>query len=316
MSHYMQHINIKVKIALIITIILWSSAFISIRIGLEAYTPGPLALLRYLVASLCMLFFYLRLKKRSTLTFLDYGRAITCGILGFGVYNVALNMGEVTTNAAISSFIISQVPLITVLCASYFLKEKLSLTNKLGLLISFIGICVILSSQYSGATFNYGLIDVIIATLAMSLYNILQKPLLQRMSAIEFTSIAMWSGTAMMLIFTPDLMHEIQQAPIWITINVIYMGIFPAAIAYFLWSYALSKVPTCYAAFYFYCIPLITTMMSIALLGETLSTIGFLGGLIALFGVVIAQRKNKTEKEQKSQTPLTTTQVSMAKEPS
>ncbi|PRP61253.1 transporter, partial [Bacillus halotolerans] len=73
---------------------------------------------------------------------------------------------------------------------------------------------------------------------------------------------------------------------------------------------------TCYAAFYFYCIPLITTMMSIALLGETLSTIGFLGGLIALFGVVVAQRKNKTEKEQKSQTTLTTTQVSMAKEPS
>ncbi|WP_235603278.1 DMT family transporter [Piscirickettsia litoralis] len=234
-------------------------------------------------------------KKRSQLSLFDYGRAIICGILGFGVYNIALNMGEVTTNAAISSFIISQVPLLTILCASYFLKEKLSGANKLGLLISFIGICLILSSQYSGAAFNYGLIDVIIATVAMSLYNILQKPLLKRMSPMEFTSVAMWSGTAMMLIFTPDLIHEVQHAPLWITLNVIYMGIFPAAIAYFLWSYALSKVPTCYAAFYFYCIPLVTTFMSITLLGETLSAIGFLGGLVALLGVVIAQHKKKQQ---------------------
>ena len=98
--------SLKLCLSLYFTIILWASAFVGIRIAVKNYTPGALALFRYMVASvvICPIFlkyrskgYRLRLKEILTL--------LLVGVLGFGVYNVAINYGEITTSAAVSSFI-------------------------------------------------------------------------------------------------------------------------------------------------------------------------------------------------------------------
>lgn len=50
--------SFKVVFIVIIAIVLWASAFIGIRIGLADYSPGALALLRFMIASLCLLIIY------------------------------------------------------------------------------------------------------------------------------------------------------------------------------------------------------------------------------------------------------------------
>ena len=51
--------NAKAGINLTFCVVLWASAFVGIRIGLKGYSPGSLALLRYLIASASMIFIYL-----------------------------------------------------------------------------------------------------------------------------------------------------------------------------------------------------------------------------------------------------------------
>ena len=84
----------KTKLAVITSILLWASAFVGIRVGLQDYSPEALALLRFIVASICMSIVYFRLPKRSETQLIDVIKMMGLGFIGIGVYNIALNYGE------------------------------------------------------------------------------------------------------------------------------------------------------------------------------------------------------------------------------
>src|SRR5688572_4836136 len=88
--------SVKTKIALGVAIVLWSSAFVGIRAGLEGYSPGSLALFRFLIASICMFFIYWRLPTREKFHTKDFCLLVLFGAFGIGCYNVFLNYGEVS----------------------------------------------------------------------------------------------------------------------------------------------------------------------------------------------------------------------------
>jgi len=279
-------------IALVTVIFFWASAFVGIRAGLTGYSPGALALLRYGVASVCMIPLFLT-TKRHTFNLKDFGQFVLIGVLGFSIYNVALNYGEMTVTAGIASFIISLIPILITLFAVVFLKEKFTKLAWIGVLVSFIGIVIIAIGESDQATFDYGVLYTLIATIASALYVIIQKPLLKRFSAIEVTSYAIWTGTFCMLIYLPQLWQQLPHANITATVAAIYMGIFPAAIAYLLWSFVLTHMPASRAASFLYFLPVVTIILGWLLLGETPSLIAIAGGFIALLGTAIVNKWRK-----------------------
>ncbi len=94
----------------------------------------------------------------------------------------------------------------------------------------------------------------------------------------------------MLMIFSPALWREIQVAKPDATAAVIYMGIFPAALAYVAWSYVLSFLSASNAAMYLYALPLVSTLMGLILLGEQPSIRSLSGGVLALAGALYATR--------------------------
>ncbi len=68
-----------------------------------------------------------------------------------------------------------------------------------------------------------------------------------------------------------------------------------SALAYFLWNYALNTVEASLAAPFINLIPIIGLILSI-LVGESVSVIQILGGLIAIIGIVITQNINPFSK--------------------
>jgi drug/metabolite transporter (DMT)-like permease len=105
-----------VSAALAVTTIFWASAFAGIRVGLEAYGPGQVALMRFLVASVVLAAYAaitrMRLPERR-----DLPAVFLAGFLAFTVYHVALNYGEVTVSAGAASILINTAPLFTALLA-------------------------------------------------------------------------------------------------------------------------------------------------------------------------------------------------------
>src|SRR3990167_5625961 len=126
-------ISFKTKVALFLTVLFWASAFVGIKAGLQSYSPGGLALLRFLAASLCMFFIYIRQPIRQTIPLRDVLQILFCGIIGVGFYHIGLNYGEMAVSSGIASFIISLSPLITIILAVIFLNEKINFFGILGM---------------------------------------------------------------------------------------------------------------------------------------------------------------------------------------
>ncbi len=219
-------------------LIFWASAFVAIRYSLAGYHPGSLALLRYLIASLVIFLFYKsRWVKIAPIQLRDVPMIILVGIFGFGLYNILLNYSELTVTASVASFIVAQMPILTTLLALFFLGESSRPAIWIGMIFSIIGTLLIATSNPHGApVYQAGILLAIGATISATLYNVLQKPLLKNYHPIQLTCYAIWSGTILLLIYTPQLVHDVQHASINLTLVVIYLGIFPATLGYLIWT--------------------------------------------------------------------------------
>lgn len=278
-------VSLGIQLCLWVTVILWSSSLVAIRIGLRGYSPGGLAVLRYLVASACLAILYWRIPKRHKPTWRELLYIFFIGALGIGVYNVAINYGEVVIPAGIAGFIIGLMPVFTMVLAFFILKERVPGKCWLGVLISLIGLLLIAYSERSGLKYDLGLLYILLAAMLGSYYVVGQKQLFHRFHPLELVILTIWSGTLVMLFFLPHMIRELPKAPWESTAAAIYLGIFPAALAYALWNYALSKASG-RASGYLYAMPLIATVLGMIILKEYPQPIELTGGLITLLGAI------------------------------
>ncbi len=269
------------------TIFLWATAFVGIRYTADVFSGGALALLRYLVASLVMLIIYCYHPNKVKPKMLDLAIFIGIGILGFTIYNVTLNYGERTVSAALAGFIIGQMPVIITLIAIIFFKERIRCLGIIGFMISIIGLFLIMVATKKQNEFDKGIIYIFIATLSGSCYNIMQKPLAKKFHPIEIVTYAMWGGTLILLIYTPNLMHEIVIAPLSKVLTVVYLGIFPGAIAYLFWSFAITRLPMTRVSSSLYLCPFMTLILGWFLLHEIPPRLALSGVIISVMGAYI-----------------------------
>lgn len=105
--------------------------------------------------------------------------------------------------------------------------------------LSFAGVGLIASGEGEGIRLVPEAVIILVAAFAWGVYIVIQKHFLERYSALEFTSFSVWSGTLLLLPFGSGLLHTIRTTTLKGALAVLYLGVFPAAIASFAWAYAL-----------------------------------------------------------------------------
>lgn len=286
------HFDIRTLIAVFTALFFWASSFAGIRAGLTAYSPGEIALLRYLVASGALLvygiFTQMRLPRIRHLPIM-----VLLGLLGVAGYHVALNYGELTVKAGSASLLIATAPIFSALLAMTFLRERLKLWGWLGISISFAGAALISLGEGGGLEFEPGTLLILLAAFLVSCYIILQKPYLKLYSPLELTTYSAWTGTLLLLVFLPKLGATLMSAPLSATLPIIYLGIFPTAISYTAWSYVLSQLPASVTASFLYLPPPLAILIAWIWLGEVPTSLSLVGGFIALAGVVLVNWRSQ-----------------------
>jgi drug/metabolite transporter (DMT)-like permease len=286
----------RTLVALAFALVVWASAFAGIRAGLRAYSPANLAILRFLVASLVLAVYALIAHfRRPQLRDLP-GLALT-GAIGITFYNLALNYGETRVTAGAASLLIASTPIWTALAARFWLHEKLTAIGWCGVFVSFAGVALISSGEGEGIHLSPQALIILAAAVTSALYMILQKHYLGRYSALEFTAYSIWFGTALMLPFGGGLVHTLRVAPVSVTLAVIYLGIFPGALAYVAWAYVLSHGAAGRTATLLYVVPIVAICIAWIWLGEVPRLISLVGGGVALGGVVIVNTVGKRKLE-------------------
>jgi drug/metabolite transporter (DMT)-like permease len=222
---------------------------------------------------------------------------VTIGVLWFGIYNVALNAGERHVDAGTAVMIIQISPVLIALLAAMFLGERFTTYLAIGLALAFAGVGLIVAAtggDSGGDRDPLGVVLCLVAAVVYSISLVLQKPLVTRLSAVHVTFLACTVGAIVCLPFTNQLVDDLRDASgadIW---WVVYLGVFPTAIAFTTFAYALRTMSASNLGVTTYLVPPITIVMGWLFLSETPPAMAYVGGLLALVGVAVARRKPRT----------------------
>jgi drug/metabolite transporter (DMT)-like permease len=281
--------------AALTTVVLWASAFVGIRAAAIDLSPGALALGRLLVGSVALgVVVLLRRPVRPTRATIV--PILISGVLWFGVYNLSLNAAERQVDAGTASMLVNVAPILVAILSGLFLHEGFPPRLLIGCLVAFLGVVVIsvaTSGSKPGDGTTLGIVLCFVCAIAYSVSVTLQKPVLRTVPALMVTWFACVTGAVICLPFLPQLVSEAAVAHPPALGWLVYLGLFPTSIAFTLWAFALGRSSAGRLGSLTYLTPVIAIVMGWLLLSEAPPALSFVGGAIAIGGVILARSTSK-----------------------
>lgn len=297
-SLHQKNIYIGILLAVLATII-WSGNFVVARGVYKQIPPVSLAFYRWLTA--CIIMFplaYQRFANEKTVVLKNWKYLLFVSLTGVAIFNTFVYVaGRYTTAINMSLIGTTSSPIFAILISVFLLKESIRPLRVVGLMLSIAGILVLLSKG-SVATllafrFSVGDIWILFAALSFAIYNVLVRRKPAEISPVNFLFVSFVSGTLILLPFF--IVESLNTAPIawntrliWI---ILYLGLGTSVIAFLLWNSAIGKLGAVRAALFGNLIPIFASLEAVWLLGEEITTIHLISGLLVICGLVISNLK-------------------------
>ena len=282
----------RALLAALVTVVLWASAYVGIRDVAGTFTPGSIALGRLTIGVIALGVFVLR-RGWQPISRRDLGLIVGSGLTWFALYNLTLNEAERHVDAGTASMLVNTGPIFIGLFAALFLGERMSRALLVGLAIAFGGsilIGIATANVSAGAEAPvFGIVLCIASALLYAAGVTFQKPALRRVSPLQVTWLACFTGWLVCLVFTPTLVTELRAASPTHISWLVYLGLFPTAIGFMTWTYALSRTSAGRLGATTYLVPAIVVLMAWFLLGEVPPPLAIVGGIVCIAGVVVVR---------------------------
>ena len=221
------------------------------------------------------------------------------GIIGNFIPFFLISWSEQYIQSNTAGLLLSIAPIFTLLLAHFFTKDdKFSFRKFVSILVGLFGVLFIIgfdvlsniSSQQSGdflpkivimiAALGY----VISAILAYNIKNVGTIPL----TTFVTVSAALFSIPFMIIVeFNNPSSFNINSLS-----SLIYLGLFPTAIAFVLRFHIISKAGPIFLSYVAYLIPVFAIFWGYVFLKETITFNTFIGVILILFGVFLSQKTN------------------------
>ena len=277
--------------AALVTIVLWASAYVGIRALADDVSPGALALGRLAIGSLALtLIVALRrpaMPPRRTLPLI-----VAVGVLWFGGYNLALNAAEREVDAGTAAMLVSIGPILIAVFGGLFLGEGFPARLFAGSLVALTGAAIIglaTSGSTSAGGATLGIVLCLVAAVAFAVGVTLQKPAVATTPALTVTWLSCLVGVVACLPFASELASDLGSASTSAIAWIVYLGLFPTALAFTTWAYALGRTTAGRLGSTTYLVPAVAIVLGWILLGEAPAPLAVAGGAVAIAGVVIAR---------------------------
>jgi drug/metabolite transporter (DMT)-like permease len=282
--------------AALVTVILWASAFVGIRAVADDLSPGSFALGRLLVAT-AALGVIVSIRRPSLPTRgRDWALIAVSGVVWFGGYFIALNAGEGLVDAGTAAMLVNVGPILIAIFAGLFLLEGFPPRLVAGSVIAFVGTLIIgiaSGGQEGVPNAPLGVALCLLAAVAYAIGVTVQKPALARVPALSVTAIACAIGAVVTLPFGPLLVEELGSAPPDAIAWIVYLGIFPTAIAFTTWAFALNRTTAGRLGSTTYLVPPVAIGLAWLMLNEVPPALAFLGGALCIGGVIVARSRGR-----------------------
>tara|TARA_B100002051_G_C16695273_1_gene617771 strand:- start:311 stop:1237 length:927 start_codon:yes stop_codon:yes gene_type:complete len=287
---------------LVILSAIWGSAFFAIKIGLESFSPITVASLRLSIASLFLLFFFYIQKKKIFFTARIIYLLIIIGIIGNFIPFFLISWAEQYIPSSTAGMLMAIGPIITLVMSHFLTKsDKFTIIKFISISIGFIGVLFIFSTNSFGNLVEYNFIDliakflVIIAAFGYMLSNIIAYEKLNQLDSFSITTFATTFGAIFSI---PFFLIDISFNNYNYIFNynsilaVIYLGIFPTAIAFQFRYYITKTSGPVFLSYVAYLIPAFALIWGYILLSEKIGLNSLIGILLILIGVYLGQNRS------------------------
>jgi drug/metabolite transporter (DMT)-like permease len=283
-----------------VTILVWSSAFVAIRVALRDLDPVQLTVARLVIASAAL---------AAVAPFLgvgwpakgDLARITLAGATGMTGYQLLLNTGEVRVTAGTAGLLVATFPVLTAVLGGLVLGERLTAGQWTGVAVAFTGAGLIALTERDGLGISPSALLVLGAAVCLAAFTVLQKPLLARVSPVAATCHATWAATLLALPLAGGLPAALGRVTAAGVVALLWLGVGASAVGFVAWALALRHLPASVAASSLYLGPPLTVLVAWGLLGERPAPLALVGGALCLLGVTLTRRRR-----QPSQAPTRT----------
>ncbi len=297
----MKNKSFIVHIAGVVAMIFWGISFVWSTQVYQNLNPTTTIFLRLVAATifLTLILYVFRLNEKVKREHLKLF-AIAAFFEPF-LYFIFEGYGLKNSSPVIGSGIIAMIPLVTPIAARFFLKERLTAMNVIGLIVSFVGVVVMLvtrnlelAAKPIGIIFLCGSVLVAVGySIALIRLTKFYKPL----------TITWMQNIVGMIYFIPMVLIMERFEPSNFAnvggyiVPLVSLGVCCSAIAYALWAFCFSKLGASKANVYSNLIPVFTAVFSFFIIHESLTANKIIGIALVVVGLVMSQlKKGRTAK--------------------
>ncbi|WP_147803100.1 DMT family transporter [Alkalicoccus halolimnae] len=214
---------------------------------------------------------------------------------GIVLFNVSLYAAVNYTSTINASIVDALTPAVAAVLGYILLKERLHIMQNFGVLFSFLGVLWIITEGRPALllqlSVNIGDVIMFAGVCCWAVYSIVIKRHSYKFPPVAGLTVTMIIGWLMLLPFTLAEVFLIGFPALTsssVAGGLLYIGIFPSAIALLLWYKGVGEVGPSKASVFFNLVPLFTTLMAVIFLGENFTVHQFSGGAAVLIGVYFA----------------------------
>lgn len=278
-------------------IFFWSFSFVWFKIAFIAYKPITVVLFRLLISAILILIIARLLKRLQKPKKADYKLFLLLAFFEPFLYFLGESYGLQYVSSTVAAVIVATIPLFTPLAAGYFHKEKISLTNFFGMVISFTGVgFVVLNGSFRFEASPLGVGLEFLAVLSAVGYSIVLKSLASRYNTLTILAYQNIIGVILFL-------------PIWLTIDlndfmqtpfhpqafkaILLLAVFSSTLAFVLFTQSIRQLGVTRSNIFINLIPVFVAILAFFILKEELGLQKILGIMVVVSGLFLSQLKRK-----------------------
>lgn len=269
--------------------------FIKKAYGLDPSLSAPTLLALRMISALpfFLLIAYFAPKTAEKPSAKDWGILLIAGLIGYYLASILDFFGLTFISASLERIILFLYPTLTVLMMAVLYKRPIHMRVIMAIILSYGGTLTVMLGE--GTQNNHGVwigsLFVFASALAYALYLVMTPTLIRRFGSWRFTGLAMSVACIASIIHyvvvePSPITHIMHLSPTIIGFGVA-LGIFSTVLPATFLMQGIARVGAAQAAMLSAGGPIITVVLAVAFLGESLSWVQWLGCALNIVGVLM-----------------------------
>ncbi|SFM35618.1 DMT family transporter [Marinobacter zhejiangensis] len=217
-----------------------------------------------------------------------------------GAFNSLLYFAALTTTATNIALINTTIPVMVALLAWLLLGERTRPLQAMGITLAIVGIVTVVArgrwQTLMQLDWHPGDLIMVLAVFCWGLFSVLLRRHAVPLTALAFLTVQIAFGlVAILPFYLVDLVFFSGGFTVTST-NLLALGffaVFPGILAYGFWNHAVHEVGPAKSALFMYLVPIFAAVMATLFLDERLAWFHVVGGVLILFGLLLATRSGQ-----------------------